>query len=106
MNTNILRVFVFETLQLVFETQQLVACLFVVKALTLKLRLNAANLNLKVCHLSFQIGKLVLGKGKPLTEYRVRAVLGNQFINAFEDEHFVMILNASKLCRIGLEAQE
>ena len=81
--TNLLRV-------LILEPLQILACLLVIRALTLKLRLKAAYLNLKVRHLTFQIGKLVFCKRKLLREYRCRTVLGDQLLNAVENGHSVM----------------
>ena len=86
MNTNIFRV-------LILEPLKILACLFVIRALTFKLCLKAAYLSLKVRYLTFHVGKLVLSKRKLLTEYRRRAVLGNQLLNAVENGHSVVMPN-------------
>ena len=59
------------------EQLQLLLCQLVVKALTLKLRIKASFLSLKVRYLPFQICKLVLSKGKLLIEQGCGAVLRN-----------------------------
>ena len=86
MDTNIFRV-------LILEPLKILACLFVIRALTFKLCLKAAYLSLKVRYLTFHVGKLVLSKRKLLTEYRRRAVLGNQLLNAVENGHSVVMPN-------------
>lgn len=86
MNPNILRVFIPETLQLLF-------CLLVVRLLTLKLRLKAAYLGLKVRYLTLKVGKLVTSKRKILFEYRRRAMLGDQLLNRGEGVHGISLPN-------------
>ena len=82
MNSNLLRV-------LILEPLQILTCLLVIYTLTLKLRFKAAYLSLKARYFSFKISKLVASKRKLMLEYRRRAVLGNQFLNAIDDSHNV-----------------
>lgn len=49
---------------LILEPLKLLACLLVVRALTLKLRLKVAYLSLKARYIRFRIGKLILRKRK------------------------------------------
>jgi hypothetical protein len=86
MKTNIFRV-------LILKPLQLLACLLVVKALTLKLRLKVGILSAQGIYLRFQIRKLVFSKRKLLAEYRSRTMLGNQLLNAVEDGHSVVQAN-------------
>jgi len=65
----------------------LLFCLFVIRLLTLKLRLKATYLNLKVGYLSFKITILVFRKRKLLAENSGRAVFVNEFLNTVEDSH-------------------
>ena len=70
MNTNFLRVFLLEPLQLLFY-------LIVIRALNLKLRFKLGCLRLKISYLTFQRRKLVFSKSKLLAEYCRRTVFVN-----------------------------
>jgi hypothetical protein len=80
MNPNILR-------KLIYEPLQILACLLVLRALTLKMRIKTAYLSLKVRYLSFKCLKLVASKRKLLAEYRRRTVLRDQLLYPVEDIH-------------------
>ncbi|MGO8928397.1 MAG: hypothetical protein ACLQU3_16135 [Limisphaerales bacterium] len=62
MNTNLFRV-------LILEPLQLLACLLVVEALTLNLRLKAAVLQLQGVYLRFRLRQAVKSKRKTLAHY-------------------------------------
>ena len=80
MNTNLLKM-------LILEPLQILACLLVLRALTLKLRIKTAYLSLKVRYLSFKCLNLVTSKRKLLAEYRSRTMLRDQLLYPVKDIH-------------------
>lgn len=87
-NANIFRV-------LVPKPLQVLTSLLVISTLALKMRIKAAYLCLKFCHLAFQIRELLFRKSKLLVEYHRRAMLVYQLFDLIKYGHTVVMFGDS-----------